>query len=52
MLVNAIRAHIAEFGIVALARIQRVKALFAVIADGDDDRLASVAHVCLQGLAW
>ena len=39
MLVNAIRAHMAEFGIVAPAGIGRVKELLAVIADEDDDRL-------------
>ncbi len=50
MLVNAIRAHMAEFGIVAPQGIQRVKALFAVIADEDDDRLPPVARTCLQGL--
>ncbi len=50
MLVNGIRAHMAEFGIVAPAGIQRVKELFAIIADGDDDRLPPVARICLQGL--
>ncbi len=33
MLVNAIRAHMAEFGIVAPVGIPGVKELFAVIAD-------------------
>ena len=33
MLVNAIRAHMAEFGIVAPVGIPRVKELLAVIAD-------------------
>ena len=51
MLVNAIRAHMAEFGIVAPAGIQRVKELLAVIADGGDDRLTPVARACLEGLA-
>lgn len=50
MLVNAIRAHMAELGIVAPAGIQRVKELFAVIGDEDDDRLPSQARACLQGL--
>ena len=50
MLVNAIRAHMAEFGIVAPQGIQRVKGLFAVIADEDDDRLPAQARACLQGL--
>ena len=50
MLVNGIRAHMAEFGIVAPAGIQRVKELFAVIGDADDDRLPPVARSCLEGL--
>jgi transposase len=50
MLVNAIRAHMAEFGIVAPVGIPRVKQLFAVIADGDDDRLPPIARTCLEGL--
>ncbi len=51
MLVNAIRAHMAEFGIVAPAGIPRLKELLAVIADADDDRLPPVARACLEGLA-
>jgi len=51
MLVNAIRAHMAEFGIVAPVGIPRVKELFVVIADGDDDRLPAIARTCLEGLA-
>ncbi len=50
MLVNAIRAHMAEFGIVAPVGIARVKELFAVIADADDDRLPPMARACLEGL--
>ncbi len=51
MLVNAIRAHMAEFGIVAPVGIPRVKELLAVIADADDDRLPPVARTCLEALA-
>ena len=51
MLVNAIRAHMAEFGIVAPVGIPRVKELFAVIADRQDDRLPPIARTCLEGLA-
>ena len=51
MLINAIRAHMAEFGIVAPVGIPRVKELFAVIADGDDERLPPIARACLEGLA-
>ena len=50
MLVNGIRAHMAEFGIVAPAGIQRVRELFAVIADADDDRIPAQARTCLRGL--
>jgi transposase len=51
MLVNAIRSHMAEFGIVAPVGVPRVKELFAVIADADDDRLPAIARACLEGLA-
>ena len=51
MLVNAIRAHMAEFGIVAPVGIPRVKELLAVIADRDDERLPPIARTCLDGLA-
>ncbi len=51
MLVNAIRAHMAEFGIVARVGLPQVKELFAVIADPDDARLPPVARICLEGLA-
>ena len=51
MLVNAIRAHMAEFGIVAPLGVPRVKDLFAVIADASDTRLPPIARGCLEGLA-
>lgn len=50
MLINAIRAHMAEFGLIAPAGIPRVKELLAVIADEEDPRLPSVARTCLKGL--
>lgn len=50
MLVNAIRAHMAEFGIVARVGIPQVKVLFDVIADQGDARLPPVARTCLKGL--
>jgi transposase len=40
----------AEFGIVAPAGIQRVKELFAIIADADDERLPAEARSCLESL--
>jgi transposase len=51
MLVNAIRAHMAEFGIVARVGLPQVKALVAVIADEADGRIPPLARSCLQGLA-
>ena len=51
MLVNAMRAHMAEFGIVARVGLPQVKVLLAVIADPDDARLPPVARICLEGLA-
>ena len=51
MLVNAIRGHMAEFGIVARVGLPRVKELLAVIADREDDRIPPLARTCLEGLA-
>ena len=51
MLVNALRAHMAEFGVVARVGLPQVKGLLAVIADQADDRIPPLARTCLQGLA-
>jgi len=51
MLVNAIRAHMAEFGIVARVGLPQVETLLAIIDDVEDDRLAPLARTCLLGLA-
>jgi len=51
MLVNAIRAHMAEFGVVARVGLPQVKELLAVIADPDDERIPPPARTCLEGLA-
>jgi transposase len=51
MLVNAIRAHLAEFGVVARVGLPQVKELLAVIADEADDRIPPLARTCLAGLA-
>lgn len=51
MLVNAIRGHMAEFGIVARVGLAHVRALLAVIADPQDTRLPTDARACLHGLA-
>jgi transposase len=50
MLVNAIRAHMAEFGIVARVGLPQVKELIAVIADPEDERIPPLARTCLKGL--
>jgi len=51
MLVNAIRAHMAEFGVVARVGLPQVTELLAVIADPNDDRIPPLARTCLEGLA-
>ena len=51
MLVNALRAHMAEFGMVARVGLPQVKELLAVIADEADGRIPSLARTCLAGLA-
>ena len=51
MLVNAIRAHLAEFGIVAPVGRRGVAALVAIIADPADERLPALARRCLESLA-
>ena len=50
MVVNAMRAHMAEFGIVAPGGVPQVKKLFAIIADTQDNRLPPVARSCLEAL--
>ncbi len=50
MLVNAMRAHLAEFGIVAPVGLRGVKALLAVVSDPGDERLPSLARTCLESL--
>jgi transposase len=49
-LINAIRAHLAEFGIVAPVGRNGVEDLLYVIADEDDDRVPDVARTCLVAL--
>lgn len=51
MLVNAIRAHLAELGIVAPVGLRGLKALLVVISDPEDERLPSLARSCLESLA-
>jgi transposase len=49
--VNALRAHLAEFGIVAAQRQTGLRELLAVVADVEDRRLPPLARELLQGLA-
>ena len=51
MLVNAMRAHMAEFGVVARTGLPQVKELLAVITDEEDERIPPLARTCLEGLA-
>ena len=48
--INAIRAHMAEFGIVAPVGRHGVEALLEVVADVDDNRVPEVARGCLVAL--
>ncbi len=51
MLVNAIRAHMVEFGVVTRVGLPQVKELLAVIADQEDERIPPLARTCLTGMA-
>src|SRR5450631_2765509 len=48
--INAIRAHLAEFGIVAPVGRKGVEELLDVVADSNDERLPEVARACLAAL--
>jgi transposase len=48
--INAIRAHLAEFGIVAPVGRNGVEQLLDVVADASDRRLPEVARACLLAL--
>jgi len=48
--INSIRAHLAEFGIVAPVGRRGAEELLDVVADSNDDRLPEVARVCLAAL--
>ncbi len=49
--VNAIRAHMAEFGVIARVGLPQVTGLLALIADPGDDRIPPLVRTCLEGLA-
>ena len=48
--INAIRAHLAEFGIAAPAGRQGVQDLLNIVADPHDNRVPEIARVCLLAL--
>jgi transposase len=48
--INAIRAHFAEFGIVAPIGRNGVEELLGVVADASDKRLPEIARACLAAL--
>ena len=48
--INAIRAHLAEFGIVAPAGRKGIEELLRVIADPSDKRVPDVVRTCLAAL--
>ena len=48
--INAIRAHLAEFGIVAPVGRNGVEQLLGVVAHASDKRLPDVARVCIAAL--
>ncbi len=48
--INAIRAHLAEFGIVAPVGRNGVEQLLGVVADSNDKRLPEVARACVVAL--
>ena len=49
-LINAIRAHLAEFGIVAPVGRKGVEELLRVVADRNDKRVPDVVRACLAAL--
>lgn len=51
MLVNALRGHMAEFGIVAPRGLWHVKALAALVADETESRIPAVARPALRALS-
>jgi hypothetical protein len=50
VMINAIRAHLAEFGIVAPAGRKGVEELLDVVADAGDQRVPELARGCLAAL--
>src|SRR3954462_3168919 len=50
-LVNALRAHLAEFGVIAPLGLRNVGQLIAIVRDESDARLPALARAVLQVLA-
>ena len=48
--INAIRAHLAEFGIIAPVGRKGVEALLNIVADASDKRVPEVARACIASL--
>jgi len=48
--INSIRAHLAEFGVVAPVGRNGVEQLLGVVADANDNRLPEVARACVAAL--
>ena len=51
MLINALRGHLAEFGVVAAQGPQNVAVLIAVLDDGQDSRVPQAVRHTLRALA-
>ncbi len=51
MLVNALRGHLAEFGVVAAKGLHKVEGLIAVVTKGGDDRIPETARRVLVAIA-
>src|ERR1700740_3044449 len=49
-IINSIRAHLAEFGIVAPVGRHGVEALLNVVADANNTRITDVARACIAAL--
>jgi transposase len=49
-LINAIRAHLAEFGVIAPVERKGVEELLRVIADPSDKRVPDAVRACLAAL--
>ena len=51
MLVNALRGHLAEFGLVAAQGLHKVSELIAIVRDDNDERVPDIAHQVLRVIA-